>query len=373
MTNRERQTQGYNRRNVIQGIVGGLGVLGLSSVTAGSDSTVDIEAIKHGQETVKVEFVSEDWWTHILTAREAKAELRSQYVNDQRISGIDFGINHDNVISSRKGRVLRVRVEPESFQDVEVPSDVNGIPVEKYEEPETRLECSESVDDTEHSFVPGGSQMHLEGINPDEEFFSNACRVYFEGDNEPKMLTSAHQFVPDWSCGGKDPADRVEHRFNDVGLPFRSNSDYNLDYAIVHLSSASEIAGLSGDVKHSNNTRRELMGHVTENGYETYVEETVHKYGARTSHTSGELKPLRDDGRCSNESDAWFHNETCSLTGDSGRPHYLLWEDPVTNVEYAALIGVHGGSVGSSAESRGCTAFTIFEAEGEDISFGQPP
>lgn len=367
-----------DRRTVLRGLGGGFAGLGLAGVVGGrGDDTIEIVTIKRGDTPLNTEEVSEDWWAHVLKARELRERLRSRLASNPLVDGVDYYVDERRRIGGMPGRQIKVRIEAGHLDDVAVPSEVDGVPVEKRPEIEFVTEsCEEDRDRTEHDWVPGGSQLSAEGSTGS---WSATCKVHLEGEDDPWLMTCAHAF-DDWDCDGKDDTDWVEHVNSRVGLGWRANSDFHMDFACVNLSDTKEIEGVTNSVKYQTSTgRRPISGRVTRSGFDYYLGDTVHNYGARTSHTSGELFGILDEGDVSHahagwcEPDGedpvdWFHTGTCTLPGDSGSPHYVTWVD-FQGREQASILGVHIGSPDSNrSEAFGSAAYEIYDEH--DITFG---
>lgn len=341
------------RRNALKAVgVGSIGLTGVGTVLGSSKKdTVTITIVEGGDGTPRLrKEVPANWYEREMRATDVQWNLRKQYGienPDFSVSGIDgVGLGTlEETISGRRTSYVEVYVDPVTGTDVDIPSGVNGIPVETAATPRP---APDACNQTNFDPMPGGVMV---GGSSGQYDGTATCEVKY--GSTFYMMTAAHLFT----CNGADIR----------GEPMYQNTQYvgdvevaslSEDWALIPRASNSDVDDFDNQIE---DQPGKLSGHVSRDGLLDLKStgETVYKQGVETCETSGVVEKIEQTVlNCNDTSDDYYVQvSTPTSPGDSGSPHFHKYI--YNGCYYLAIIAPHYGG-----ESVGCAAYHLNKSHG---------
>jgi hypothetical protein len=318
------------------------------------DETVTITTVAAYGHPLKRKEVPGDWWTYERQAMQAQRRLESRFGIDDSsreaasIHGVGFG-TMEETISGRRISNLEVYVDPSVRMTTDIPSQTDGIPVDRVE---TQSPPPHRCNSGNFDPMPGGVGV---GRSSGEYDGTSTCEV--ERHNNRFMLTSAHLFT----CRGRNiTGDRIYQNRQYVGRV----ADHSLrqDWAVVPRGPNSQIGDFENRIV---DTAGILSGHVTRQGLFDLkgTGHPVHKQGVQTCETTGNVEKVDVAiTNCNGKSGRRYVKlSTDTAPGDSGSPHYKYYRRG--NQQYLAIIAPHYGG-----DSYGCAAYHLNRSQGIEFA-----
>ena len=352
-----------SRRAVLTTVAGTPTLTYLGSVVSASDNSTEIPYIKYGDEVVKWKTVPKQWWEAEQQAVAAMKDLAAKYESHPAVTGVSL-TNSEMRVNGRPTSRVEIDIgyehSAESFTapetDYAVPVGVRQRGPLELHSPSTS--CNDNwCDTTQYNKPRGGAR--LDGSH------SATCRV--EYDDRHHLMCAAHAVT---DCGAVTPSNKVHHEGGYIGEVV--DHDSKEDWAIIENDPDGDFQNISGYIA-GHNIR--VSGHVSEealNDMRSNGEEAYHR-GAKTCTTQGPVKRTGIDLPYSSDcegSGIYVEIDNCTYGGDSGGPHYDIWEDS-GGCEWAAIVAPHkGGAGGGSGYSVGAAAHEI--VDNNPIRFPSP-
>lgn len=325
--------------------------------TAGATETGETEKIvtvrgKNGTPR-KVKEVPGEYWEHVEKVHRLQEQLRTRYSTpnpETGIDGIGIGSQEDTIQGRLKSKLL-VYVKQGNEVTVDVPETIEGIPVEMKEwesvEPDS---CEDVCNKSTFDPLPGGVP-----VDEDDNSGPGTTTCMVERSGTYYMMTARHIF-------GCEPNNVKAYNYKPSQNYIGEIADYSTpdDWAIVPLASDSDISEFENEIVSQPGV---LAGHVTKSGLQDLKDNktTVYHQGWRTCETSGVVEAIdQPDDPCGLTHEVFVKLSTCTMSGDSGGPHFHQYESG--GCYYNAIIAPHRGG-----DSIGCAAYHIHDAH--EINF----
>jgi len=336
-----------SRRNVLRSTVGISSIYSIGVVSGDDgDDQVTIPIVKSGDEVVKSKQVPREWYDFENVADRIFNRIYNNHGNDEGVYSVAKG-SDTRTVADRSVSNVEVYVEP-GTRHPEIPSQVEGVNIEIIEEtPDPKPDgCNTGTFDP----VPGGVQIWNSDL---DTFATTTQKVYVNGDSH--LLTCAHSNRE--SCSddiegnvrvGNNTLGNVMGGVNDKAMDITTVPDYDVNDYANHIE--------DGDSPVVN-------GYVTEAALADFksMDTTVHKFGFRTCHTSGEVVNDKVMWSPCGSDKPYVTLNTHTEEGDSGAPHYYKWES--SGDYYAATIGTHFGDLYGN-DSAACAAWKVHDVHG---------
>ncbi|GAA0677649.1 hypothetical protein ACFQDG_05540 [Natronoarchaeum mannanilyticum] len=354
-----------SRRRFLQGTtVAASSLFGVGQVygkNIGQPDEIDIPVVVSGDKVVETATVPFKWWQHEQRVIRLQEQLVDRLGDTPGIVSVGVG-TQSSTIGGKKVSHLRVGRDSEADISTNMPTRVDGIPVEVHSPEKTELHsCDDSWDDT-NTYDPVEGGVRLDGSH------SSCCAVRYTNDDGEILnclMTDGHSY----DCSFESIDDTVEQEGQKIGEIEEIRPAQ--DWAIIRLTNDADISFFSNNIAGSS---PKASGYVSQHGlHQLKSNDTkVFNRGAKTTLTNGTItgydKQLPYTSGCegSNDYENYVRLTTCTFGGDSGSIHYHEYTN-YRGDKRAAVIAPHKG--GGDDYSVGCAAYRIRESN--DIEFGE--
>lgn len=339
------------RRRILRSVGGGAGIAGTGlTLFRDASSYRHVDTHKSGDEVVRRERVSSDWWEHVQQARHYRDIISEKYLGSEGIRSV--GITQGCAeVGDRKRMEISVGVESRRYGN-DLPAEIHGISVTKRTVPDRKLmtQCENAGD---YSDMPGGVEIH----DP-EGAATSTCAVKDTNKDEVRMLTADHLF---YTGDCKDTSETRVYQDGTVLGDVRKH-DLDLDYAFVDLSLNDTYEYQNKVLDSSLDSRVSVDGYVSPNGVCVMMcndactnsdcsKEDIRKEGIALGSLTGEYITEIDH---QNDSCPTYEGEGIVTTfdiagGDSGGPMYDYRDDN------AYILAINSGATEEQKRQQSCT------------------
>ena len=287
----------------------------------------------------KYEKVPKKWWNQRNQTNTAIQTLATELQAHPAVTHIQK-TPIKSAIDGHRYFKIQVGVDS-SIDEIELPNRVHNVRVERIPSGsfETTVTYNACYNDGEYDPISGGEVL----CNKTDGYFTSACRVKKNGSGS-YMLTAAHPFYDEnsSSCSGalNEPCWQGEsttsnRKFGEVYDWYSRH-----DWAILTVGEN----GLDADrnIRFPNGNKYVVKGHYTKEKIDRMASygNTVHKIGASTGNTTGEIKSISykiNNGHCIYMDGAAVRVSNNQAGGDSGGPVFELVGDKCEMVSIATL------------------------------------
>lgn len=293
--------------------------------STGDDVKIPKLVNRHGVQETKT--VPRSWYENLQHVKWVQSRLEDRYRETDGVASIGRVRREDTTFGGKHG--LKIRIERSKAQlDEELPTEVDGIPIEVTDAPEGQLGSCEGFT-RDFSEVPGGVQCE----DGDEgEWGTTFVPVSIDGESGRYLMAAGHVFdICAWFDGPE-------------GTPLEQSGDYfgdgtsihnqGLDYGLFEPVSSSEIPSTSR-IKDENGTYK-VYAWYGDSAIDDLVSQgkSAYQMGTTTGQTNGTVtgNGLNSGEGCPDLNGEGVevenkNNNNVAGQGDSGGPVYKYHTD----------------------------------------------
>ena len=215
-----------------------------------------IDTHKSGDEVVRRERVSDEWWEHIQQARHYRNVISRNYISNKGVKSVGISQGCNKIGNKRRVNII-IGVESES-SGRDIPAEVNGVKIIKKNVPDRRLmvECENAGD---YPNMPGGVE-----INEPNKAGTSTCAVKDTEEDQVRMLSANHLFTGGY--GDCEDTTSTKVLQNRTYLGYVTKNDQDLDFGFVDLSLNGSYTYENEVLDSSLGSRVNIAGYVSYNG-----------------------------------------------------------------------------------------------------------